>query len=462
MLGDTLVSAVRLIALVCLAAALSACVVETVRIVEVTPTPAPISSEFRGGSYTRAARSRAEPAPTPMPTPDIPATVIYTLTRAAPTPTVTPDVPATMAVAMTRVAPEPSPTPEPSERSISDVVRSIDAGLYRIITPDASGSGFLVSDQGHIVTNAHVVGQHASVTVRSVSGQLSNARVLRKDELLDLAVLVAEPSPDARPLALGNASEIRPGDEVIALGFPLSSDLGGDYTVTTGVVSSSRLQGSVERIQTDAAINPGSSGGPLVNRQGEVIGVNTSTLTQYDGVSFAVSVSEIVTTLDSLISEDEAGSGAKTGWWTYENGDCDYRLSVHPGWTLGEGPEPCNVRVERYEGADLMATVSVTAHELDDGESLADFADRWRESLVERAGGWKSFELISFAKVQVGGEAHLIDYRWEESDAHCPSTGTALIVRANHVPKALVFGADACDSAPDAILVEVTAMDFRY
>ena len=415
----------------CLAMVLSACRVETVRVVEVTSTPEPTPLAV------------SVPSGNPAPTADIPATFIYTLTRVA-----------------------PDSSTKPSGRSISDVVQSIDSGLYRIITPERSGSGFLVSEQGHIVTNAHVVGEHASVTVRSASGRLSNARVLGRDEALDLAVLVVEPPPDARPMTLGNVSEIRPGDEVIALGFPLGNDLGGDYTVTTGVVSSRRIQDSVERIQTDAAVNPGSSGGPLVNREGEVIGVNTSTLAGYEGISLALSVAEVRASLDALISDDGAESKtrprATDGWWTYENDDCGYRLSVHPGWRMSEEPEPCHVRVERYEGSDLLATVSVFAHELESDETLGEFAKGWRDALVERARHWQSFDLTSFEAVDVGGGAYLLDYRWQERRDHCPSTGTALIVRSNHVTKALVFSAQACDLAPEAVRDEVAAMDFRY
>ena len=102
-----------------------------------------------------------------------------------------------------------------------------------------------------------------------------------------------EPPPAARPMTLGNAAEIRPPNEVIALGFPTSDDLRGDYTVTTGIVSSRRIQDSVERIQTGSAVNPGSSSGPLVDREGEVIGVNTSTLEGYEGASLALSGAEV-------------------------------------------------------------------------------------------------------------------------------------------------------------------------
>ena len=447
-----------------LAVAIIGCESEPVRTVEVSSTNEPAPMVAR------------------QPTPDIPATVMAVMTRVAPTPAATPDIPATvtaavaaaMAAQMVAAAPAapdsaarpamaaPPPSPEPSMRSVSDVVRSVDAGLYQVITPDASGSGFLVSDQGHIVTNAHVVGQHRSVTVRSASGETANARVLGKDGALDLAVLMTEPlSSDARPMPLASASSIRPGDEVIALGFPLSNDLGMDYTVTTGVVSSRRVNDSVEQIQTDAAINPGSSGGPLINRNGEVIGVNTSALADYDGIFFAVSVAEVKASLESLI----AGEGSieiSARWRTYENPDCQYRLLVHPGWTLNEESEPCRVHVERYADDDLVGTVNVSAHDLNGSESLGEFAGQWRDSLVARAGRWESFEIVSFKQLNVGSPVYLLDYRWWETDADCAASGTAMIVQSNHLPKALVFSAGVCDFAPDAILEEVVAMDLSY
>ena len=465
---------VGLVWLICLAMGLSACAVP---VGETTPTdePSPVAA-------TRNGPADGAPGPTPEPTEDIPATVLAILTRVAPTdaatpdvqgvmatrvaqamatPTAVPEVPPTVAATATQIA--PTPTPEMAGRSISDVVRSIDAGLYQVITPSASGSGFLVSDEGHIVTNAHVVGEHPSVTVRSVAGALGNASVLGKDEAMDLAVLLmAEPSPDLQPMTMGDSDNIRPGDEVIALGFPLTDDLGMDYTVTTGIVSSRRVHDSVERIQTDAAINPGSSGGPLVNRNGEVIGVNTSTLSAYQGISFAISISEVKASLDALISGESDTSEIRSRWRTYEDSDCRYQLLVHPGWVVIEEPEPCHIRVEKYDGAELLGEVNIIAYDLDDGETLNDFAGRWHDALVQRAREWESFDLSSFEKVYVGGEAYLLDYLWRETDADCLSTGTALIVESNHVPKALVFRARVCDSAPQEVLDEVAAMDLRY
>ena len=456
-LSAVLSRGVGLTLLISLAIALSACAGETEPTAE--PTPKPVRPPVVSSGHDAVAAR-------PEPTVDIPATVIATLTRVAPTPTPVPDVPATAAALLRELLPTPTPQPteptKPAGRSVSDIVQSIDAGLYRINTPDSGGSGFLVSDQGHIVTNAHVVGEHSSVTIRSAAGELGNAMVLGKNDRLDLAVVKAEHSHHLQPMTLGNAADILPGDEVIALGFPLSNDLGKDYTVTTGVVSSRRVRDSVERIQTDAAINPGSSGGPLINLDGEVIGVNTSTLVDYEGISFAISIAEVKANLDSLISGDGVIAEVKNRWQTYENPDCQYSLSVYPDWILNEGPEPCQVSVERYEGDDRVGTVNVSADDLSADETLGDFARRWRDALVEQSRHWESFDLVSFDKVHVSDEGYLFYYSWQETDADCLITGTALIVQSNHVPKVLVFSADACDSAPEAVLEEVTEMDLRY
>ena len=136
----------------------------------------------------------------------------------------------------------------------------------RIVVPGAGGSGFVIDADGLIVTNAHVVPQQRSVTVYTHDGISYTGTVLGRDETLDLAVVKIYPDRPLEPMPLGDPAGVRAGDEVIALGFPLGDELGSDYTVTTGVVSSRRTYGAVEHIQTDAAINPGNSGGPLLNR----------------------------------------------------------------------------------------------------------------------------------------------------------------------------------------------------
>jgi S1-C subfamily serine protease len=175
----------------------------------------------------------------------------------------------------------------------------------------ASGSGFLIDSDGHIVTNDHVVEGATQYRVRfGASGEPIVAKLLGTDPSADLALLKIDPKDigqDVQPLALGASKGLRPGDEAIAIGSPF----GLQGTVTSGIVSGlSRtirapngfsISGAV---QTDAAINPGNSGGPLLDSQGRVIGVNSQIQTnggnQSAGVGFAVSVDAIKRALPYL------------------------------------------------------------------------------------------------------------------------------------------------------------------
>ena len=172
-----------------------------------TPTLTPMPTRTPYPTYT------PYPTSTPNPTPAL-------------IPTATPDIPATVSAELTRVAPPPTPVPVVATRSIADVVRSIAPGLVQIVTPTGDGSGFVVSNDGLIVTNAHVVDQYPSVSVRLINGQSHSGRVLGRDETLDLAVIKVDSRQAWQPMTLGEAGSVGVGDEVMALGFPL-----GDHWV---------------------------------------------------------------------------------------------------------------------------------------------------------------------------------------------------------------------------------------
>ena len=180
--------------------------------------------------------------------------------------------------------------------------------IVRITTADGDGggSGFVVTSQGRIVTNAHVVADAETIEVRFFGGSQMPAEVIAIDPTRDLAVLQVE-AEGLPAVKLGSSDGVEVGDEVIAIGNAIG--IIGEPTVTSGIVSG--LERSIELeddtrlvrlIQTDAAINPGNSGGPLVNAAGEVIGVNTAIAGGLvEGIGFAISIDHARPIIDQLL-----------------------------------------------------------------------------------------------------------------------------------------------------------------
>jgi S1-C subfamily serine protease len=163
-------------------------------------------------------------------------------------------------------------------------------------TQQGTGSGFIISAKGQIITNAHVVQGAEKVTVTLKDGRTFQGKVLGLDTVTDVAVVKID--GDNLPTAtLGNSEQLKPGEAAIAIGNPL----GLDNTVTAGIISatgrsSSQIGDSSKRvnyIQTDAAINPGNSGGPLMNASGQVIGMNTAILKNAQGLGFAIPINQV-------------------------------------------------------------------------------------------------------------------------------------------------------------------------
>ncbi|WP_235963381.1 S1C family serine protease [Tautonia rosea] len=217
-------------------------------------------------------------------------------------------------LAITGLAPDEQNTIriyEAVNRSVVNISTSATVrGLFQDTEVSGSGSGFVINDQGHILTNHHVVEGAEVVQVGLFDGSVLDARVVGVDPSNDVAVLKALSPPDSLvPVVLGDSRNLKVGQKVLALGNPF----GLERTLTTGIISS--LDRSLEAkngrsirgiIQTDASINPGNSGGPLLNNRGEVIGMNTaiySRVGQSSGIGFAVPISTIKRVLKPLIEQ---------------------------------------------------------------------------------------------------------------------------------------------------------------
>lgn len=220
-----------------------------------------------------------------------------------------------------RVVPvEPMGRPEGGTARLAEIFERVEGGVVsvRLISPDprssgGSGSGFVYDEDGHIITNEHVVDGRGRITVTFLDGRSYNAEIVGIDPYTDVAVIRADSGPALlRPLPIGDSSEMRVGEPVAAIGNPF----GLSGSMTSGIVSQlGRLLPVQESdfsipdiIQIDAPINPGNSGGPLLNSAGEVIGMNTAIQTdtgQFVGVGFAVPSKTMLKVVPRLISDGE-------------------------------------------------------------------------------------------------------------------------------------------------------------
>lgn len=167
------------------------------------------------------------------------------------------------------------------------------------------GSGVIVSSEGHIITNNHVVDQVDEIEVQMSDGRTKTARLVGADAQVDLAVLKVD-EPGVNPLKFGDSDAMQAGDFVLAIGNPF----GFEETVTDGIISSkgrpNRVDGFGDFLQTNAAINPGNSGGPLINLRGEIVGINTAIISRSggsQGIGFAIPSNSVRVALESLLKQ---------------------------------------------------------------------------------------------------------------------------------------------------------------
>lgn len=184
-------------------------------------------------------------------------------------------------------------------------VESVTRGLFFDFTDQGAGSGIVLSAEGHVVTNWHVIQDVRGIRVNLPNGKTYDATIIGGDIVTDLAVIKIEPDEPLATAVFGDSGKVKVGDWVVALGNALA--LKGGPTVTMGIISAKGRTVRTERgdlydmFQTDAAINDGNSGGPLVNLQGEVIGISTAMLKEAQGIGFAISSNSAVPIIESLI-----------------------------------------------------------------------------------------------------------------------------------------------------------------
>jgi len=247
-------------------------------------------------------------APTPLPTPIVAATPRPTL----PPTLAAPDDPAVRIVQDETLIADLFDRVAPSVVNVS--VRVPNASGQGPAVRQGSGSGFVVDDQGHILTNEHVVRDAARIEVTLADGLKVPAEVRGRDTLNDIALLkVDAPADRLRPVLLGDSTALRVGQTAVAIGNPF----GFTRTLTVGVVSGlgrpiedAGRRPLLDMIQTDAAINPGNSGGPLLNLRGEVIGITTLIDRSQLSVGFAVPINTAMQIMPSM----KAGQRVARPW----------------------------------------------------------------------------------------------------------------------------------------------------
>ncbi len=206
-------------------------------------------------------------------------------------------------------------------------------GPMREFKQRSLGSGFIISDDGFIVTNNHVIEDADQIKVRLYDEQEFDAEVIGRDPKTDLALIKIKGAKGLQPLEMGNSDRLPVGSWVLAIGSPF----GLEQTVTAGIVSA---KGRIinagpydDFIQTDASINPGNSGGPLLNLSGEVVGINTAIVASGQGIGFAIPVNMAVGIIDQLRNSGEVSRG----WLGVGIQDLSPELAEYYGLTNQKG-----------------------------------------------------------------------------------------------------------------------------
>ena len=303
----------------------------------------------------------------------------------------------------------------PPAPRLSEIVCQLEPCLVHIRTEDGNGSGFVIDAQGCIVTNAHVVGRNNSVSVEFIDGITAAGVVLGRDEEMDLACVQVSSRTDLAAVPTGDSDAERVGEDVVVMGYPLGDMLKGTPTVTRGIISAKRNN----LLQTDAAINPGSSGGPLVNIYGHVIGVNTWGIDRVgehnvQGVGFAIPINAVRERLEFLkgggvvnkqAEQDQEPAGARlkgakpkgTNWVTHDIGESGFSIRL-PEWWIRYEPD---ARGAAFHNEESVASLLLTTTHAN--FPLQSFAQDRRKDLFQMVQSWSRAEIGPLSAIEEFG-----------------------------------------------------------
>jgi len=289
-----------------------------------TPTSAPTLTPMATPTPTPRPTATAQPTPTPV---DIAVTRQAVAAATAAEPGLTAEEVKDIVRQAIAAAATATSTPAPTARTIPEIIAELTVSVVHIQTEAVRldefnrpspgvgvGTGEIIDDQGHILTNNHVIAGAERILVTLSDGRVFEAELIGGDSTLDLAVLRIE-AEGLVPIPIGKSSNLAVGDQVIAIGHALN--LPGGPTITGGWVSAldrtidvSQAVTMQNLIQTDAAINPGNSGGPLINRvDGKFVGINTARLPSAEGIGFAIAIDTALPIIKELIANGRIDRG---------------------------------------------------------------------------------------------------------------------------------------------------------
>ncbi len=193
---------------------------------------------------------------------------------------------------------------------MKEIIERYKQVVIQIATPYSTGTGFCLKDRNLIVTNEHVVRNNREVVVDGPAFEKQLTRVVFTDKRYDIALLDLPDEADVPVVELGDSSEVRQGEAVLAVGHPL----GLEYSATQGIISNTMHRNDasddINYYQHDAALNPGNSGGPLINRQGQVIGVNTFVMRNGDNMGFSLPAKYLIEVLEEVADISQSNKEA--------------------------------------------------------------------------------------------------------------------------------------------------------